>query len=110
MHDAAEAFIGDVNSPLKAMLKEYKRIEHRVEAAIAKRFDLKFPFPPEIKQADILMYRTEAPQLVKSRDVFWHTDVTPLDKRIECWGPAKAKRKWLQRFEELSENHLEKVA
>jgi len=37
MHDAAEAYLGDVSAPLKALLPEYKRIEHEVEMALCRQ-------------------------------------------------------------------------
>lgn len=40
MHDATEAYLGDVVSPLKACLPEYQRIEARMAQAIAARFAL----------------------------------------------------------------------
>ena len=38
MHDAAEAFLGDITRPLKHMLPDYKRIESETERAILSRF------------------------------------------------------------------------
>jgi hypothetical protein len=40
LHDAAEAYIGDMTRPLKYLLPQYKEIEHRVMQVIAERFDL----------------------------------------------------------------------
>lgn len=40
LHDAAEAFIGDVVKPLKVMLPEYEQVEARVEAVIAAKYGL----------------------------------------------------------------------
>jgi uncharacterized protein len=40
LHDASEAYLCDLSSPLKALLPEYKKIEQRFEHAIANRFDL----------------------------------------------------------------------
>jgi hypothetical protein len=40
MHDAAEAFVGDVSAPLKQLLPEYRRIEATVQGAILARFGL----------------------------------------------------------------------
>lgn len=70
MHDAAEAFVGDVASPLKSMLPDYQRIERRVRHAIADRFGLLndvnalgfdvWADPPSVKLADRRMLRWEA--------------------------------------------------
>ena len=59
MHDAAEAYIGDVNSPLKQLLPEYKKIEKKVEKAIFNYFGLQWPKHPTIKQADLRLLAAE---------------------------------------------------
>ncbi len=42
MHDAAEAYVGDMVRPLKDALPQFKAIESGVEAAIGKRFGIDF--------------------------------------------------------------------
>ena len=67
MHDASEAYLGDIASPLKQLLTEYKIIEAKVESAIAKQFGLCYPFPSCVKEADMRMLRTEFEDVVSSR-------------------------------------------
>jgi 5'-deoxynucleotidase YfbR-like HD superfamily hydrolase len=43
LHDAQEAYISDLISPVKAHLEEYKRLEAGVEAAVWEAFDLAMP-------------------------------------------------------------------
>ena len=78
LHDAAEAYLGDVNSPLKRLLPDFKKIEHGVEEAIAKKFNLPYPFAAGVKHADLQQLRTEAHHLLPSKGEEW-----------ESWGTEK---------------------
>lgn len=53
MHDAAEAYVGDMVSPLKAILPEFKVIEDKVDKVIADRFGFDHTHHSIIKQADM---------------------------------------------------------
>lgn len=65
LHDAAETYIGDVVSPLKTLLTEFKDIERVVEKCVAEKFGLDFPWPEEIHVADkavlAMEFRSVAP-------------------------------------------------
>lgn len=52
LHDAAEAYLGDVVSPLKALLPDYRMYEARVDLAIRTRFDLPWEAHPAVTVAD----------------------------------------------------------
>lgn len=105
MHDAAEAFIGDVSRPLKQLLPEYKAIEKRVERAIADRFGLRYYWPASVQHADTRMLRAEQHQLM-SNDDDWEclngVDLTALGQReLLCLPPTMAKCQFLARYTEL---------
>lgn len=59
LHDATEAYIGDMTSPLKRLLPEYRAIEAVFWTAIANKFNLPDPLPPQVKEADFRMFRAE---------------------------------------------------
>ena len=55
LHDASEAYIGDMIRPLKhnpALGTAFATVDEHVERQIAQRFGLPFPYPPIIKEAD----------------------------------------------------------
>lgn len=103
MHDAPEAFVGDVAKPLKMMLPDYGIIEKRVEAAVFERFNVSMPLHPAIKEADVLMLVTEQHQLMKNRDDWEYCrGRTPLDVKIPSWSQGQAKSRFLKRYHALS--------
>lgn len=106
MHDAAEAFVGDIPSPLKALLPDFKIIEKRVEAVIAERFGLMFPFPPSVKHADLRALKTEREDLMPpARDAIEWPGMDAYERhpdRINPWRPEDAARNWLAMFDHLN--------
>ena len=67
LHDASEAYICDIPSPLKRMIPEYKAIEKAVQAAIIKFFwltELSYWEEKMIKTADEYMLAVEAKELM----------------------------------------------
>ena len=103
MHDASEAFVGDVSRPLKALLPEYKVIEARIERAICERFAIKYPLDLSIKHVDNRFLVTEQRQLMRNRDEWSDVlGVEPIAIELPCWAPAVAKERFLSRYEELA--------
>lgn len=59
LHDASEAYIGDIARPVKHQNKMelYREIEDNLMEAILNKYDLEWPLPDEVKWADeILLY------------------------------------------------------
>jgi hypothetical protein len=101
MHDAAEAYVGDMVRPLKKMLPAYAEIEERVMRAIAKRFELPWPEPPEIKIADDRVLMTEQRDLMGPSPAPWRDSGEPLEERISPWPSAQAEAEFLAWFRAL---------
>lgn len=102
MHDAAEAFIGDVSRPLKYILPEYRVIEARVERAVFSRFAVPYPIPIQVKDADVIMLATEQAKVMGCRDDWDYTRGRKIaDIEIPDWDPERARQKFLDRFFEL---------
>lgn len=114
MHDTAEAFTNDLPTPLKWALPIFKELELKIEAAMGKRFGFQFPYPPSIKEADTTMLILEK-RFVKEDKSEWPL-YEDIEKKIlqpinmvrllntvdlQSWQPRRAKREFLERFEEL---------
>lgn len=99
MHDAAEAYVGDVIRPIKPFLADYGEIESGVERAIAERFGLAWPRPPLIKELDVRILRDELEQVMARPPQPWFaTPGTGLGVKIHCFGPRAAERMFLAAF------------
>lgn len=102
LHDAPEAFIGDVATPLKNLLADYQAIEERVERVVLSRFGLT-SLPQSVKTADRILLVTELRDLMPKHDDEWPViaDVQPLVQRIFPMGAWDARAAFLDRYEEI---------
>lgn len=108
MHDAAEAYCGDVIRPIKRVLgTNYADIEARIDAAVAARFGLRrlsADEKAEIKRADNVALVTERRDLVAPHAWAWKEDEVgyePLPDRILAEPAALARARFLDRFNAL---------
>ena len=104
MHDASEAYLGDMPHPLKhrsPLGAAFKEAEDHLERAIRDRFAIK-PDVPEIKRADRALLATERRAFSAET---WHwpelDGIEPLDRELEAWSPDAAAAAFSARFAEL---------
>lgn len=103
LHDAAEAYLGDMASPLKRteeVGRAYSLAETRMELQIVWKFRLSWPWSKAIKEADTAMLLREAQELLphlgeKMPDP---PEGTP---PVWCWTPQHAEEKFLERYYSL---------
>lgn len=106
MHDAAEAFLGDVSMPLKSLLPDYREIESRVEQEIFRRFGLPLVVPEPVKAADMRMLAAERMAFMPNDDTEWDClrGVDPgLGMLMYVMTPEEARTRFLSEFERLTE-------
>lgn len=103
MHDAAEAFTGDITRPLKQLVPAFKRIEREIEKAIFARFGLPTDLPKAVKDADLRVLAAEQSQIMPVGTDDWARteEILPASIRILHLAPDEAKRRFLEAFESL---------
>lgn len=103
LHDAAEAFLGDVSKPLKELLPDYRAIEKRVEAAVFAHFGLPADLPKAVKYADLVALATEQRDLMPAHDDQWAciAGIRPCDARVVPVGSDFARDLFLGRYAQL---------
>ena len=104
MHDATEAYLGDMPHPIKhrsPLGAAFKAAEEHLEHAIRDRFGIR-PDVPEIKRADRALLATERRAFSGES---WHwpelDGVEPLELELEAWPPDHAARAFAERFAQL---------
>ena len=109
LHDAPEAFYGDVTSPLKSLLPEYSVYEERGAVAVRERFSV--PYDAEVikhvKYADKQLVLMESVVVTSMPSRLWdmpeestHT-MKDLDPDFYPWSPAKSRQEFLKEFSSL---------
>lgn len=75
LHDATEAYVGDLVSPLKELIPDFKQIEKRIWAVIATKFGVPIELHPMVKETDLRILLTERNHLLNNeRTPAWELD------------------------------------
>lgn len=83
MHDAAEAYTGDMASPLKALCPGYRAIQDHIDAVIGQKYGT--AHTANTKLMDLRMYVTERRDLIQDGDGrLTRKDAEPLKYSIRC--------------------------
>ena len=90
LHDASEAYLLDMPTPIKARMKEYKEHEHNLMTEIFKKFGLKYPLSAAVKKVDREML-----------DLEWENLVISDNPDFKVWSADKAKKKFLKMYNKL---------
>lgn len=109
LHDATEAYCGDMIRPIKRALPAYRDMEKGIWYAIASRFGLPNDLPAAVKEADDRMLVTERRDLLASHPAPWAEEFSkrmPYDFSIEPLPSALARREFLAMFTRLSGGRL----
>lgn len=102
LHDATEAYVGDMVRPIKRYLADYIAIEDRVAWAIAERFGLDPSMPAEVKDADNRILLDERAAVMAPAPHPWHQDgLEPLGVHVAGWPPEVAELRYRARLQEL---------
>ena len=102
LHDATEAYVGDMVRPLKEGMRDYanaigapciyESTERRVWIAICQRFDVDPTLPASVKHADLVALATEKRDLMPSHPEPWPClqGIAPTQAKIGPLNPSAA--------------------
>ena len=99
LHDAPEAYLMDIPTPIKRHLNNYKELENNVMKVIAEKFNIDYPFDGYVKwvDKDMLEWEWEYLMLQKQTSI----------KNFHCWDPTYAKTRFLEQYNKLTKRNLQ---
>lgn len=100
MHDAQEAYIGDMPKPLKLMMPEFQELERKIETVVNISFGIKSGHEKTIKDFDLQMLKAEKLALFPDDEFNWpgFDQIENVDINIECWQPREAEFRFFQMY------------
>lgn len=106
LHDAAEAYMGDITTPVKRSIGGWKGYEQTLTKLIYEKFNCAVQDTSVIAWLDLRMLLTERQQLMGQGVCLWGIEevhhVLPLSCTLMCNSPAVAKSDFLWQFERLT--------
>lgn len=98
LHDAAEAYIGDMVKPLKLAMSQYGEAERRIEAAIQSAFGVDFAkWMDVIKRFDRAMLKAEKVTMWPEDTEKWagFSEIEDRVVKFQFWEPSQAEIQFL---------------
>lgn len=103
LHDGSEAYLSDLARPVKhaeGLGDVYREIENGIQAVVAERFGLEYPFKDFVHKIDNALLLREQQDLMPR---FRHIESKLVyDKPITGWSPADSKARFLALYTELT--------
>lgn len=107
LHDAAEAYTGDVNTCWKRLLRacapEYIARLEALEIAVATHFQMPHPMSPAVKLADMIALATEKRDFMPGGEWSWGQIPDPDPKKLISLAPYDAEMAFWGRYYDLLE-------
>lgn len=98
LHDAPEAYIGDMVSPLKKMIPAFQAFEGDVWEVLARQQGLPLALPQDVKDADLEMLALEARDLMGVDPTAWGLKAPSVNAKITPWDSKRAERHFLDAY------------
>ncbi len=113
LHDATEAYLGDIARPLKQWMPDYRGFEDVIWMRVCERFDLALDLPACVHRADLIALATERRDLMPTDPAIWDclVGIEPTVEIIRPWPAAEARITYHQRLmDQLAIEHRRKAA
>lgn len=102
LHDAAEAYIGDISTPVKELLPDIKYLEMQILTQIGNQFGFDTPLHETVKNADETMQATEWRDLMPHGGKACPLKVQPLkSKVVSFWDSRADAHDFLAKYREI---------
>lgn len=108
MHDAHEAYIGDIARPVKELLDRYcggmlKEFESKLQHAVFERFGVPWPVPESVEHSDLVLLATERQRVLNKCPHPWELELPqPKPIAINTYDrPIHWQAAFLKRFQEV---------
>lgn len=85
LHDASEAYLADLPSPVKRLCKDYQKIENKFQKVISKKFNIPYPYPEIVHRADKAVLQPE--QLAQKSSSYYSCESGKKPKKIYLTPP-----------------------
>lgn len=105
LHDASEAYLVDMPSPIKKAMSQYGAVEETIMQAISKKFGFEWPKSEDCEDADKAQLIEEAKALLNNPTWVNEEKYKPLKRKFGivpmCLAPNDARTLFMERFKQV---------